>query len=504
MSPDPKHPAEETLDPADWSTTRALGRRMMDDALAWLEGVRDRPVWTPIPADVRAFLAAEAAAPPAAPTAPEALYETFRTHLLPHPMGNLHPRFWGWVIGTGSATGALAEFLAATMNPNVGGGQQVPHELELVVLAWMKRLMGFPDDATGLLVSGGSMANLVGLTVARNAKAEVDVVTHGLSAAPRPMTLYASSEVHNSVTKGLALLGLGHDALRLVPVDDAFRIDVAALEAMVAADRAAGLHPFCVVGTAGTVNTGAIDDLVALADFCAAEDLWFHCDGAFGAVPAISPRLRPLVAGMERADSLAFDLHKWMHVPYEAGVALVRHPAAHHRSFRVPASYLTHATGGLGAADVWLSEYGVQLSRSFRALKVWWLLREHGIDLYARLVEQNCAQAAYLAGLVDAAPELERMAPVALNITCLRWRGAPGEASAAGLDDAALDRLNEALLVGLQEDGVAMPSSTVLRGRFAIRVCVTNHRSRREDFDLLVREVLARGRNLAAAAAPRA
>jgi glutamate/tyrosine decarboxylase-like PLP-dependent enzyme len=498
---------EETLDPEDWAATRALGRRMTEDALGWLEGVRERPVWTPIPAPVREFLAREAAAPPAGPTPPEALYEEYRRQILPHAMGNVHPRFWGWVIGTGSATGALAELLAATMNPNVGGGQQVPHELELVVLAWMKRLMGFPAEASGLLVSGGSMANLVGLTVARNAKAEIDVVTRGLAAAPRPMTLYASEQVHNSVTKGLALLGLGHDALRVVPVDAAWRIDRSALAARVAADRAAGMHPFCVVGTAGTVNTGAIDDLEAIADFCAAENLWFHCDGAFGAVPMLSPKLRPLVAGLARADSLAFDLHKWMHVPYEAGVALVRHPEAHHDSFRVPASYLTHATGGLAAAEVWLSEYGVQLSRGFRALKVWWLLREHGVDKYGRLVEQNCAQAAYLAALVDAEPELERMAPVELNIVCFRYRGAPGPlatpaAPSAPADDAALDRLNEALLVGLQEDGVAMPSSTELGGRFALRVCVTNHRSRREDFDLLVRETLARGRRLAATGVP--
>jgi aromatic-L-amino-acid decarboxylase len=489
---------EETLDPQDWSATRALGQRMVEDALAYLEGVRERPVWTPIPGDVRAWMAAEAAAVPAAPTAPEALYEEFQRRILPHNMGNIHPRFWGWVIGTGSATGALAELMAATMNPNVGGGQQLPHELELVVVAWMKRLMGFPDEASGLLVSGGSMANLVGLTVARNAKAEVDVVAKGLTAAPRPMTLYASEQVHNSVTKGLALLGLGRDALRPVPVDGEYRIDVAALRARVAADRAAGMHPFCVVGTAGTVNTGAIDDLDAIADFCAAEGLWFHCDGAFGAVPMLSPRLKPLVAGLERADSLAFDLHKWMHVPYEAGVALVRDAGAHHDSFRVPASYLTHATGGLAAADVWLSEYGVQLSRGFRALKVWWLLREHGVEKYGRLVEQNCDQAAYLAGLVDAEPELERMAPVALNIVCYRYRGAPGAAA----DGAALDRLNEALLVGLQEDGVAMPSSTELGGRYAIRVCVTNHRSRQEDFDLLVRETLERGRRLAASGIP--
>ena len=483
--------AEESLDPPDWNAARALGRDMVDEMLTWLETVRERPVWQPIPPAAREFLTEPL---PREGQGLERVYEDFRRHVLPHPLGNVHPRFWGWVIGTGSGTGALAEMLAAAMNPNVGGGDQIANHLELEVLGWLKEMMGFPPTSSGLLVSGGSMANLVGLTVARNAKAEADILEDGLAAAPRPMVLYASRETHNSVRKAVGLLGLGRRALREIAVDAEFRIDVAALRRAVAEDRKAGRHPFCVVGNAATVNTGAFDDLPALADLCRDEGLWFHVDGAFGALPAISPALRPLVRGMDRADSLAFDLHKWMYMPFEAGCALVRHSEEHYRSFTVPADYLSHTTRGIAAAPVWLSDYGVQLTRGFRALKVWMLLKEHGVDKYARLLEQNVAQALYLASLVEASPELELLAPVPLNIVCFRYRD-------PRLDDAALDRLNEEILGDLQEEGIAVPSATVLGGRYALRVCIVNHRSRREDFDLLVAEVLRRGREKAARAA---
>jgi glutamate/tyrosine decarboxylase-like PLP-dependent enzyme len=484
---------EFTLDPQDWEALRALAHRAVDDSLDYLRDVRERPVWRPIPSDVERFLERPL---PQDPTPLERVYEDFQKHVFPYPMGNIHPRFWGWVIGSGTPTGALAEFLAAVMNPNVGGGAQLPHRLELQTCEWLKELVGYPKEATGLLVSGGSMANFVGLAVARNARAEIDVNERGLAAAPRRMTLYASSEVHNSVHKMVGLLGLGRDALRSIPVDAEYRIDVAALRRAIAEDRAAGFHPFCVVGTAGTVNTGAIDDLAALADLCAAEGLWYHVDGAFGALAACSPTLAPLVRGMERADSLAFDLHKWLCVPYEAGAVFVRHPDVHHDTFSVPATYLAHVEGGLADYPTWLSDYGLQLSRGFRALKVWMSFSEYGAKSYARLVEQNVAQAAHLAARVEAEPELELLAPVPLNVVCFRYRGRPGGPGGA-LDEPALDRINEKILVDLQEEGVAVPSQTILRGKFALRCAIVNHRSRLEDFDLLADEVLRRGRALA-------
>jgi glutamate/tyrosine decarboxylase-like PLP-dependent enzyme len=292
------------------------------------------------------------------------------------------------------------------------------------------------------------------------------------------------------VQKAVELLGLGREQYRKLPVDAEYRIDLTALKEAIAADRAAGKRPFCILGNAGTVNTGAFDDLAALAALCRQEDLWFHVDGAFGALAALAPELRPLTRGMELADSLAFDLHKWMYVPYEVGCALVRDKGAHKEAFDVNPSYLARATRGIAAGDDWLSDYGVQLSRGWRALKVWMSIKEHGLDKYARMIRQNVEQARYLADLVEAAPDLELVAPVPLNIVNFRYRG-PGSAS-----DETLNEVNREILMQLHESGIAVPSNSILRGRYAIRVANTNHRSRREDFDLLVRSVQRIGAGL--------
>jgi aromatic-L-amino-acid/L-tryptophan decarboxylase len=479
--------AEESLDPEDWDELRSLGHRMVDDLLTYLQTVRERPVWRPIPADVRSFFKGPV---PRKPEGAQRAYADFREQVLPHPMGNIHPRFWGWVMGTGTPLGALAEMLAAGMNPNMGGGDHVANLVEAQVLDWCKEMLGFPPEASGLLVSGGSMANLVGLTVARSARAGFDVRRQGVRGASGPLTVYASVETHSSVQKGVELLGLGSEALRLVPVNAGFEIEVAALERMLREDRAAGCRPICVVGNAGTVGTGAIDDLCALADLSAREDVWFHVDGAFGSLAALVPEYRSRLAGMERADSIAFDLHKWMYVPFEAGCTLVRDAEAHRRAFSLRPDYLTHAERGLAAGTLWFSDYGIQLTRGFRALKVWMSLKEHGLDRYARLVRQNIEQARYLAQLVREAPDLELLAPVPLNIVCFRY-------VAPGRDGAALDALNQELLIQLHEQGIAVPSNLTLGGRFALRVAITNHRSRREDFDLLVREARRIGAELA-------
>jgi aromatic-L-amino-acid/L-tryptophan decarboxylase len=478
---------EESLDPEDWDELRSLGHRMVDDLLTYLQTIRERPVWRPIPADVRSFFKGPV---PRKPEGAEQAYADFREQVLPHPMGNIHPRFWGWVMGTGTPMGALAEMLAAGMNPNMGGGDHVANLVEAQVLDWCKEMLGFPPGASGLLVSGGSMANLVGLTVARNARAGFDVRRQGVRGASGPLTVYASVETHSSVQKGVELLGLGSEAFRLVPVNAQFEIEVGALERMLREDRAAGCRPICVVGNAGTVGTGAIDDLRALAEVCARERVWFHVDGAFGSLAALVPEYRSRLAGMERADSIAFDLHKWMYVPFEAGCTLVRDAEAHRRAFSLRPDYLTHAERGLAAGELWFSEYGIQLTRGFRALKVWMSLKEHGLDRYARLVRQNIGQARYLAQLVREAPDLELLAPVPLNIVCFRY-------VAPGRDEAALDALNQELLIRLHEQGIAVPSNLTLGGRFALRVAITNHRSRREDFDLLIREARRIGAELA-------
>jgi aromatic-L-amino-acid decarboxylase len=404
-------------------------------------------------------------------------------------MGNTHPRFWGWVIGTGSPSGMLAEMLAAGMNPNLGGGDHGAVYVEHQVIEWFKTLFGFPSGASGLLVSGGSMANLVGLTVARNIRAPYDVRREGLQGSSRRMTVYGSVEAHSSIQKAIELLGLGERNFRQIAVDDQYRIDLQALERAIREDRAAGHDPFCVVGNAGTVNTGAFDDLQALADLCQREALWLHVDGAFGALAGLSPDLKGLTAGMERADSLAFDMHKWMYMPYEIGCTLIRREPDHRRTFTLLPDYLEPQERGLGAEKFFFGEYGVQLSRGFRALKAWMLIKEHGIRKYGRLIHQNVHQARYLADLVDQHPDLERMAPVPLNIVCLRFN--PGS-----LDPSALNHLNEEILLRLHERGIALPSYTMIDGQYVLRVAITNHRSRLEDFDLLVHSVADLGQEM--------
>lgn len=484
--------SEETLDPADWEAARALAHRMVDDMLTFLQTARSRPVWQPMPTEVRERFLTPV---PQQPQGAETAYEDFTCDVLPYPMGNVHPRFWGWVTGTGTPLGMLADMLAATMNTNLAGGDHAPNHVEAQVIEWCKQMLGYPAEASGLLVSGASMANLIGLTVARNSRAGTDVRSDGIQNVAYQLTVYGSKEMHSSIQRAVEILGLGSHSLRLIPVNEDYQIDLPALEATIAADKAAGYRPLCVVGCAGTVNTGAFDDLNALADLCAREAIWFHVDGAFGALAALSPALRHLTSGMERADSLAFDMHKWLYVPFEAACVLVRHPREHYQTFTLTADYTTHAKRGVGAGDTWFSDFGLQLSRDFKALKVWMSLKEHGTLKYGRLIQQNVNQIRYLTQLIDTTPELERLAPVPLNIVCFRYR-------VEGLDDEALNQLNEELLMRLHESGVAVPSYTRLNGKYAIRVANTNHRSRREDFALLAWTVVQIGRELAGIVPP--
>ena len=476
---------EETLDPIDWKGMKDLGYRMVEDMMNYLKSVRERPVWQPTPMTVKEFFKKPV------PQDPEGLHKTYQDFLenvLPYPTGNIHPRFWGWVLGTGTPFEMLAEMLAAGMNSNVGGLEHAANYVERQVIDWFKEIMGFPSTASGLLVSGGSMANLVGLTVARNFKAGYDLRKHGLQAASQKMTLYGSEELHSSNQKAVELLGLGSDALRKIPVNEEFQIDIDSLKAQVATDRENGYHPICIIGNAGTINTGAFDDFNSLAKICEKENIWFHVDGAFGAWAILPPKLKSLVSGINRADSVAFDLHKWMYMPYEVGCTLVKNEETHLQAFSVIPDYLHHTSRGIGGGK-WFSEYGVQLSRGFRALKVWMGIKAHGIRKYGRLIQQNVDQAQYLVKLIKATSELELLAPVPLNIVCFRF-------VSDRLATTSVDNLNKELLLRLHESGIAIPSSTVINNKYALRVAITNHRSRRADFDLLVNTVVKLGKEL--------
>ena len=382
---------EETLDPNDWEALRRLGHRMVDDLVRLHRGVRERPAWQALDPATAERLGAEL---PREGTGLEAAYEDFLRDVEPSTLGNRHPRGWGWVNGSGTTTGALAEMLAAGMNTNAWGADQASTVIEGRVIEWAREMVGLPAGASGLLVSGGSMANLVALAAARDRLENGAASRAGMRALARQPVVYASEEVHNSVDKAVGLLGIGWSGLHKVAVDAAYAMDVDALRVAIRRDREAGLEPACVVATAGTVNTGAIDPLEAIADLCRAEGMWLHVDGAFGAAAALSPALRVRLAGLARADSVAIDFHKWLHNAYGVGCILIRNPEDHRRPFTTPAAYLDALERGITAAPLNYSHFGPELSRRFRALGVWLALRVHGTAIYGRLVEQNVRQAA--------------------------------------------------------------------------------------------------------------
>ncbi|MEC9343553.1 MAG: pyridoxal-dependent decarboxylase, partial [Pseudomonadota bacterium] len=482
---------EMTLDPTDWDAWRVLAHRMVDDSADYLRDVRKRPVWQEMPDAVRDAYRAPA---PVEGAELEAVYGELATNLMPYPLGNIHPRFWMWYMGSSNATGALGDFLAAVIGSNLGGGNHAAAQMDRQVVDWFRQMVGLPEGASGTLTSGGSMANIICQTVARNVAATrlgVDIREDGIGAISAPLRFYASDQVHGCHQKGIEMLGLGNRALRRIATTPDLKFDIAALEQAIAADRAAGMTPACVIATAGTVNTGAIDDLRALRVLCDREGLWLHVDGCIGALIAIAPRNRHRVAGIEMADSIALDPHKWLHAPFEVGCALVRDSRHHRGAFAISNEYLEMTRRGIASAE-WLHEYGPQTSRGFRALKVWMALREHGLEKFGRLIDQNIAQARYLADRVEAEPRLHLAAPVEINIVCYRYD--PG-----GLSDADLKDINTEIMLRLQEEGTAAISDTTVAGRHCLRPAITNHRTRREDIDILVSETLRLGDEIVAA-----
>ncbi|HTI03025.1 MAG TPA: pyridoxal-dependent decarboxylase [Acidisoma sp.] len=473
--------AQADLDPENWDELRHLGHRMLDDMLDHLRDLRSQPVWQPLPPETRAGFHAPL---PVSGADPAAVYERFRDTILPYSTGNTHPRFMGWVHGGGTPLGMLAEMLAGGLNANLGGRDHAPIEAERQVIAWAAQAFGLPESAGGLLVTGSSMANFIAVLLARQAALGPESRKSGVGAAR--LTAYASQTVHRCVPDAMDMAGLGSDALRRIPVGTDHRMDISALRAAIASDRAAGATPFLVVGTAGSVDVGAFDDLAATADIAETEGLWFHVDGAFGALAALSPALAPHVAGMERARSIAFDFHKWAQAPYDAGCILVRNQADQIATFATNAAYLTAATRGLATNAPWPADLGPDLSRGFRALKIWFALQVFGAARLGAVAENSCAVARHLAARIAAEPALELLAPVPLNIVCFRYRAEESEA----------DQLNAEIVADIQEAGLAAPSTTRIGGRLAIRAAFVNHRSRPEDADALVAAVLEAGRAL--------
>lgn len=467
-----------TLDPQNWDEVRAIGHHMLDDMFDYIEHIRSRPVWQAMPPSVRSrFLT----------PLPEqgediaAVYREFSQYILPYALGNVHPGFLGWVHGGGTPVGMLAEMLAAGLNSNLGGRDHSALEIERQMVEWVRQIFGFPETASGLFLTGTSMANLAGLLVARTVALGPESRENGVFETGRILRAYTSRGAHMCIRKAMEMSGLGANALRLIDTDGKHRMNIARLEESVQQDRRSGLRPFLVIATAGTVDVGAIDDLDAIHQFCCAEKLWLHVDGAFGALAKLSPELSPQLSGIEKADSIAFDFHKWAQVPYDAGFLLVRDATAQLETFASPATYLRRDATGLAAGSPWPCDLGPDLSRGFRALKAWFTLKTFGTAQIGAVIAQCCGLARYLEARVLAEPKLELLAPVQLNIVCFRHRSKNP------------DVFNRQLAIAIQESGLAAPSTTTINGQLAIRAAIVNHRTQRSDIDTLIDATLSLG-----------
>jgi glutamate/tyrosine decarboxylase-like PLP-dependent enzyme len=470
---------------------RRAGHRLVDLIAEWLGRMPDGPVTrATTPRAMRAVLGERRLPPDGAP--PEPLLEEAARLLFQHSLFNGHPRFWGYITSSATPLGALADLLASSVNPNVGGWQLSPlaSEIEGQTVRWLGELIGFPAGG-GLLVSGGNMANMVGFFAARRAKTPWDLRAEGLVGRSERLVLYASTESHTWIQKAADLSGLGTNAIHWIDTDAQQRMDVAALERRVRDDRAAGLLPFLVVGAAGTVSTGAVDPLPAIAELAARENLWFHVDGAYGAPAAALDEAPPDLKGLARADSIALDPHKWLYAPLEAGCALVRERRALVDAFSFHPTYYHFGDAADEDPQTNYYEMGLQNSRGFRALKVWLGLQQAGRAGHIKMMRDDIALARALHRAAGARPDLEA---VTCNLSIATFRYVPLDLK--GRKDAAkyLDTLNEEVLNRIKDGGEAFVSNAVVGGRFVLRACIVNFRTTLADVEGLPALVARLGR----------
>ena len=457
---------------------------MLDEAIDSIERIRETKVWQPVPIDVQSALAE--APLPASATPLDEVYSDFQRFIAPYATGNRHPRFFGWVHGSGTPSGMMAEMLAASLNSNTGGRDHAATYVERGVIRWWAEIFGFPLQSSGIVTSGTSVATLDAVLVAR---------THALGSGVREAGVgetnlvgYAGKNVHHCLPHAFDIIGLGTRALRLLPLDEKGGLNTDALQKRITADRASGLTPFLIAATVGGVDLGSIDNVIALSKVARKNNLWLHVDGAFGALAILSPKHRHLLAGIERADSLVFDFHKWLQVPYGAGLMLTPHRQAHFNTFADDAAYLARKRAGTAGGDPWFCDFGIELSRRFRALSVWFTMREFGLERLGQVVEMNCDLAESLAERIAGLPNFELLAPVVLNIVCARFNDGECEA-------AELDRINDALAIRLQMSGEAVPSTTRVDGKLALRFNFTNHRVTTDDLDRVMTALIEASKN---------
>jgi aromatic-L-amino-acid/L-tryptophan decarboxylase len=476
----------------NWSNDeiRRVGYRVVDLISDYLTTLPRRPVFRPCPPDlIRSF---EDGPLPQAGEGVDALLDEFASNVASYPFGNGHPRFFGWVNSPPAVIGVFAEALAAAMNPSCAGGNHAAIYVERQVLGWFKKLIGFPEKGSmGLLVSGGSMASLTALAVARHVKVP-GVRNEGMQNLRRRAVAYLSAEGHTCLRKALELLGFGSDNVRAIPVDEALKMRVPELEEAIRRDLESGNCPVVVAASAGTASTGTIDPLHDIRDVCHRHGVWFHIDAAYGGPAVLTARYKDQLSALKDADSLALDPHKWMYVPVEAGLSLVRDGAAMRDAFSLVPPYIRTDGNSAGVLGLpWYSEYGFQQTRGFRALKVWMALKFHGVDGYTASLERDLSLADRLAERVRESGDLQLVTKPSLSIVCFRF--AP---RSVRNDEEKLNELNKRLLEAVRLGGDAFLSSTTIRGAFCLRACVINHRCTEQDIDWLVAHISRTGEKM--------
>lgn len=469
---------------------RRVGHRVVDMISDYLTTLPNRPVFRPCPPDlIDRFM--EGPVPQAGEDV-DALLDEFASTVAPIPFGNGHPRFFGWVNSPPAIIGVFAEALAAAMNPSCAGGNHAAIYVERQVLQWFKKLIGFPEEGSmGLLVSGGSMASLTGLAVARHVKLP-GVRTEGMQNLRHRAVAYMSAEGHTCIRKALELLGFGSKNIRAIPVNSSLKMQVPQLEEAIRRDRESGHVPVAVAASAGTASTGSIDPLHDIQDVCHRYGVWFHVDAAYGGPAILTSRYKAELSALKDADSLALDPHKWMYVPVEAGLSLVRDGAAMRDAFSLVPPYIRTEGNSAGVLGLpWFSEYGFQQTRGFRALKVWMALKFYGVDGYTASIDRDLSLADRLATKVRQSADLQLVAEPSLSIVCFRF--AP---TSLRNDEEKLNQLNQRLLEVVQVSGNAFLSSTTINGVFCLRACVINHRSTEQDIGFLVTHIKEMGKEL--------
>jgi glutamate/tyrosine decarboxylase-like PLP-dependent enzyme len=493
MLPEATRQAPLELSPEQF---RVLGHKLVDRIARMLEEMPRGPVTRAAePVAMQALLGRGPL--PEHGTAPDRLLEEAAELVMGNSLFNGHPRFFGFITSSAAPLGALADMLAAAVNPNVGAWILSPmaSEIERQTVRWIAELLGYPANAGGILVSGGNMANLVGFWVGRRVKTPWDLRTTGFDETARPLRVYASRETHTWIQKAADLSGLGTNAIRWIETDNELRMDARALRRQIAQDKAAGDLPLLVVGTAGSVSTGAIDELQELREICDTEGLWFHVDGAYGAPAAALPESPADLHALRSADSLAIDPHKWLYAPLEAGCALVRDAQALRDTFSWHPPYYPEEQASADDAPIFYHEYGPQNSRGFRALKVWLGLRQAGRAGCVQMIRDDIALARLLFERARAEPELE---PFTLGLSIATFRYIPPGVTPGPENRERLDQLNRDILDRMQAEGEAFVSNAIVRDCFVLRACIVNFRTTQQDIDALVRLVIRLGRELTA------